>query len=506
LEKEGKRMPLHNLLTENLISVRYEKGEKGKLSLPGVLAKLSREDIESFTALQPHQEQAWYCFLVQLAAMAMHESEAQSIEGDENEWTARLRSLTKDFPNDEPWSMVVEDLAKPAFMQTPVPEGNLDNYKKEATKPEDIDTVITSKNHDLKSGRFSKAETEHWIYSLITLQTTQGVLGRNNYGIVRMNGGLANRTMVGIASNETYYKRFNRDCEVLISNREKIAEDLYKLNNGFKLLWQLSWDGLQQLNLREMDPFFIEICRRIRFNNRIEYFFCKIGTSKAERIANDGIKGITGDPWTPIDKRDKKGEKSFSLSSSGYGYQLVRNLLWGDEFKKSLCLEPQKNETGDLLFIGKGMVRGQGITEGLYERKIPIPGRVRFFSEESNSKLASISKLMLNDLDVYEDKLSFSLRPLFENEYPKQPMIEFNSHIDAIYFCCLWDLFDVPEDNKRLYWHQKIETVGRTLLTKTINSRPLCSMKRYEIISKVLNRYEGSIKKIKQAMQGGIYA
>ncbi len=55
-------MPLYNLLTENLISVRYENGAKDKLTLPGVLAKLSREDIESFNALQPHQEQAWYCF------------------------------------------------------------------------------------------------------------------------------------------------------------------------------------------------------------------------------------------------------------------------------------------------------------------------------------------------------------------------------------------------------------------------------------------------------------
>jgi hypothetical protein len=38
-------MPLHNLLTEKLISVRYENGVKEKLTLPGVLDKLSHEDI-----------------------------------------------------------------------------------------------------------------------------------------------------------------------------------------------------------------------------------------------------------------------------------------------------------------------------------------------------------------------------------------------------------------------------------------------------------------------------
>jgi hypothetical protein len=47
-------MPLHNLLTEKLISVRYENGVKEKLALPGVLCKLSKEDIKSFAAHQPH--------------------------------------------------------------------------------------------------------------------------------------------------------------------------------------------------------------------------------------------------------------------------------------------------------------------------------------------------------------------------------------------------------------------------------------------------------------------
>jgi CRISPR system Cascade subunit CasA len=100
-------MPHYNLLVEPLIGVAYETGVREKLTLPGVLAKLSRDDIESFTALQPHQEQAWYCFLVQLAAMAMHECGTGTIEADETEWARRLRSLTKEFPGDEPWCMVV---------------------------------------------------------------------------------------------------------------------------------------------------------------------------------------------------------------------------------------------------------------------------------------------------------------------------------------------------------------------------------------------------------------
>jgi hypothetical protein len=40
-------------LTETLIGAGYESGKKESLTLPGVLAKLSRVDVESFTALQP---------------------------------------------------------------------------------------------------------------------------------------------------------------------------------------------------------------------------------------------------------------------------------------------------------------------------------------------------------------------------------------------------------------------------------------------------------------------
>ena len=57
-----------NLLSEPLIRAT----PCGPLSLPGVLAALVRDEVQSFPALRPHQPPAWRMFLVQLAALALH--------------------------------------------------------------------------------------------------------------------------------------------------------------------------------------------------------------------------------------------------------------------------------------------------------------------------------------------------------------------------------------------------------------------------------------------------
>lgn len=47
-----------NLLSEPLIRAT----PCGPLSLPGVLAALVRDDVQSFAALRPHQQPAWRMF------------------------------------------------------------------------------------------------------------------------------------------------------------------------------------------------------------------------------------------------------------------------------------------------------------------------------------------------------------------------------------------------------------------------------------------------------------
>ena len=79
------------------------------------------------------------------------------------------------------------------------------------------------------------------------------------------------------------------------------------------LLWTLPWDGTtgEALRLGSLDPFYIEICRRVRL--RIDDDGSIYGirtTSKAARIDAKALKGVTGDPWAPPISETRRGPKS----------------------------------------------------------------------------------------------------------------------------------------------------------------------------------------------------
>ena len=110
---------MYNLLTEPLI--RYDQSGGGRVvaSLPQVYAALLADEVEAFPALRPHQRHAWHAFLVQLGAMAMHQAGLAELPETAGEWAGLLRGLTPDWPDEEPWQLVVDDITKPAFMQPP---------------------------------------------------------------------------------------------------------------------------------------------------------------------------------------------------------------------------------------------------------------------------------------------------------------------------------------------------------------------------------------------------
>ena len=108
-----------NILTEPVIRLDLSGGVQKDANLPEVFAALVSDKVVSFPALRPHQRHAWHAFLVQLGAMAMHRAGGVDLPDIADEWAKLIRGLTPDFPEDEPWQLVVEDITKPAFMQAP---------------------------------------------------------------------------------------------------------------------------------------------------------------------------------------------------------------------------------------------------------------------------------------------------------------------------------------------------------------------------------------------------
>ena len=134
-----------NILTEPLIRYRSPAGNF-EASLPEVYAALMADKVIAFPALRPHQRHAWHAFLVQLGAMAMHRAGLDSPPETAEEWAGLIRGLTRDFPEDEPWQLAVEDITEPAFMQPPASSKEREkDYKSTVTTPDELDMLVTSK-------------------------------------------------------------------------------------------------------------------------------------------------------------------------------------------------------------------------------------------------------------------------------------------------------------------------------------------------------------------------
>lgn len=375
---------MFNLLSDPLVRLRKLDNTISVASLPEVYAALMANNIDAFPALRPHQRQAWHSFLVQLAATALHRADKTKPPSDRDEWKDLLRGLTREFPDDEPWTLIVEDISKPAFFQPPARTANkLTEYKSHVATPDELDMLVTSKNHDLKSAVGSQAYMDDWIFSLITLQTMEGFGGSGNYGISRMNGGLGSRPAFTLAPAGGIGDHVKRDITALLGHRQTLLAEHPMTDGGIAFLWIQPWDGTaaEAVSVYELDPFYVEVCRRVRLcadeNGKIHGIRA---VSKAARIEAKAMKGRLGDPWTPIDKKENK---SLTLAADGFTYKRIIAYLnpaeW--EWPALLRLTPEEELSSESMqLVARGMVRGQGKTEGYYERIVPLkPKTARSF-------------------------------------------------------------------------------------------------------------------------------
>ena len=174
-----------------------------------------------------------------------------------------------------------------------MPDG-LEKCGKKIT-PDDLDILVKSKNHDVKQTIVLDSSLEDWVFALVSLQTMAGFLGSGNYGITRMNGGFSARPCLGLAPSDGgigAHLRF--DICRMLNYRDQMLEKYrpnYKKQNGFALIWLEPWDGVEQFDLRQLDPYFIEICRRVRLANE-KRFNC--GVNEIFKKSENRCKRIEG--------------------------------------------------------------------------------------------------------------------------------------------------------------------------------------------------------------------
>ncbi|MGE4554057.1 MAG: hypothetical protein AB7D57_13175 [Desulfovibrionaceae bacterium] len=512
-----------NLLTDAVIAVRGAgpDGER-RLSLPGVLAALGRDEVAEFPALRPHQRHPWHAFLCQVAVLALERAGEAEPPRDEAAWRELLRGLTPGFPDDEPWRLVVADLAKPAFLQPPVPEGSLAGFKvkKEVdyASPGNLDVLVTAKEHGEKDANPAGDDAEQWLLGLLMLQTFSGYYGKGNQGVVRQNGGHAARQGVSLEVSLRPGPNWLRDCRIILGGLDEIrGKHAYSEHDGMGLLWLPSWRGGkgEALPLQKLHPMFVEVCRRVRLihSGEGEVVYRCTG-SEAQRVAAKQYCGVLGDPWLPLN-RSKKGGSSFNQKPT---YGVAWHVLFDDEQYEASLL--QRFHGGDpdtgVRAVFRVFARTEGGSDGYHERVVPIEKKHVGFFTLHRDRAAETAKEMVGYVKIAGDALVLALLQLVQAAARKEPSRKqketyawarhkfeesFESRVDNEFFPYLWRCLDARgeapmAEEHFAFWGRFLARTALTVLQDAAKSLPTQSALRYRARARAENKLRGAIRKL----------
>jgi CRISPR system Cascade subunit CasA len=487
-------------LVDSLLSVESGSLPHSRLSLPQLFEALAADAVAGFPALRPHQRHAWHALLCQLGALACLKTGFDKPPPNAAGWRNALRALTPDYPDDEPWHLV-SDPTKPAFLQPPVGQ-DIASFKPLAT-PDQLDMLVTAKNHDVKGARIATADAEHWLLALVTLQTMEGFLGAGNYGVSRMNGGFANRPGFTLAPPGGIGAHILRDLAALIEMRDRVLNDHLDFDeDGLALVWLKPWDGSASLSPKELDPYYVEVCRRVRLIERDGRIAALAAGSKAPRIAfGKSANGLTGDPWTPVET-DKDGSKALTIDARGFAYKRLSAILFEEAaFKPALLQQRLPCDEADAshTLICRALARGQGKTEGFHERRLLISPKVLCgWRSAELEPLARLSQARINHVSKVASALRFGLMVLCQNGpdrkdfKPRDPSSDkrarpfvdrFEAEVDRDFFERLFEEFEQDEEAEqlkaRIGWLIDLRERARKMLKAADAGAPSSTIRHY---------------------------
>jgi CRISPR system Cascade subunit CasA len=501
-----------NLLVDSVFRVRTPTG-RGRQSLPDLMAHLGNDKVESLPGLQRHQEDAFHVFLCYLAGAVLARAGVTDPKQGADFWREGIRQLTRQegCADDSAWTLCVDDPTKPAFMQSPAPDVPTfeRDYKPKAATPDALDVMQTAKNHDVKSARCLSADGEAWLFALISLQTTIGFLGAGNQGISRMNGGFGSRPFVTWRRDLCFGPRFIRDVQGLIDYRLVLLSPPYPYRaSGKTLLWIEPWDGATSYSLNTLDPFYIEVARRIRITNLQQKFAALGAPCSATRIAAKAQAGNLGDPWIPV---NMKTNGALTVPESGWTPSLLRDLVFGDGNVQPAPMQAPMKTAGAGWMAASVLVRGQGTTDGFHEAAVRIPERARpllFGGGAGRDRLARLSKRGLDVASVLQFK---ALRPalfaLMEggpesivtdkteiarwvDDAARPFILKWSPH----YFDWLWSTLEEPDDDAAMRpWFQRLRGLAHGVLDDAFRRAPTRSGRSYRAKTKARGFFVGSL-------------
>lgn len=406
--------PLYNLLTTPLVRV-VSDGEEQSLTLPEIYAALAADSVDDFTNLRPHQRHYWHATLCQIGAIAMVNAGETDPPQNPERWSEMLSILTeRDFPDHEPWHLVVPDITKPAFLQPPASEpGKASDYNRIILTPDSVDLQVGSKHHDVRDVNMRRPEPDQWLFALVSRQAGGGFDGNRLYGISRMNGGFGNRHGFSRTPSTRWGVHVMRDIRALeLSHRGKQVDHL--------LLWTRPWNGskVESIPFPDLEPWplYVEISRRIRLEHdasgRLQG---RYANSLGPRVHSAEMKGQTQDPWAIMDLA--KGQ-AVTVSNRGFDYRKITEYLDREKFDLPALAQPVRGVDGNtpMHLVARALVRGQGGTEGYHEITIPMGRNMsRMLGSPAQADLHSVAEKRVNVIGEVQNILGHAAKAYLQD-------------------------------------------------------------------------------------------
>ena len=229
-----------------------------------------------------------------------------------------------------------------------------------------------------------------------------------------MNGGFSARPCLGLApADGGLGAHLFYDLPRMLAGRASLLDsypDYFDPEHGVTLLWLEPWDGTTALDLRKLDPYFVEICRRVRLLADDGRIVAWTARSTAPRVAAKDAHGNLGDFWTPVDAKDAK---ALSLSSMGFRYdRLAQLILNRDAFALPPAMRVGSTRTGRWRVVARGVAGGQGKTDGYHERNdIAFDHRTTaaLGRREQRDILARLADAQVDEIHEVEKALRFGI-------------------------------------------------------------------------------------------------
>lgn len=461
-------------------------------SLPGALALLAQGEDLRFLNLRPHQQPAWHAFLVQLGYHVLSLANLDEPPVDEAAWRNGLLSLAGGQP--QAWHLVVDDWLLPAFLQPPCLPGGETDYRSEEHSIQGLDLLVTSKNFDEKAEKaagLSVAQADSIVYALVSLQGWAPFQGAGNYSVMRMNGGFSARSQFRLVQARGTAAEWRRDLRALLAQQPTFLQPCEPGDIGsqraLRLLWTEAW-GDPPLPLADVHPLALEVARRVRVIAHPDgALSVRRAGSKCARVDAKVFLGAVRDPWMPLLLNDGP-PKALTPTRETLGYKRLSTLLFdADTCQLPLLARPAPTDDAQSTstLVAQFLVGGQGASDGLVRRELPMPPHVLGFMLRGEARLPLRAQRQIKDAGLAWGKcLRSALIQYLDGDTDvawKHPDfdrmatpwgIRWDNEVDAVFFDHLFADVDQDDATARERWVRHLASMALQLFDAAVAALP----------------------------------